>query len=236
MTDYFSGFIGGMTGTILSHPFDTIKSNIQTKKYSNIIECSKGIYQQQYFKGFYRGLLPPLCGMGFEKMLVFGIYNSLKSNNINTTISGGITGGVACILIAPIEYLKINKQIDSLINIKNIYRGFNATLCREIPGFAIYFSTYEYLKDNYQTTPFRLFLYGGFSGILSWIIIYPMDVVKSNVQSYKSNINILNCTKQLYKQNGFKYFYKGFSLSLLRAFPMHGGAFFGYEMMKQFLN
>jgi solute carrier family 25 (mitochondrial carnitine/acylcarnitine transporter), member 20/29 len=233
MTDFFCGLVGGMLGTAISHPFDTIKSNIQTKKYNNIISCSTGIYNKYGIPGFYKGLLPPLCGIGLEKMLVFGIYNTLKDYGFNTTISGGLSGAMACTLITPIEYLKINGQIGSLVNLKNVYRGFNITLCREIPGFGIYFTTYEYLKNNYNTSPYRLFLYGGLAGTISWVFIYPMDIIKSNVQGSNNNISAFEYGKQLYKQNGLKHFYKGISLSLIRAFPMHGGAFYGYEIMKQ---
>ena len=61
----------------------------------------------------------------------------------------------------------------------------------ETPGFAIYFSTYDYLKNKYyngNVNPVQSFiLTGGITGSFSWIFIYPSDVVKSNMQLKDSN-------------------------------------------------
>jgi hypothetical protein len=56
-----------------------------------------------------------------------------------------------------------------------------ATFTRETPGFAIYFSIYEfgknkfYLEKNRDITKMGSLILGAVAGIVSWIFIYPQD-------------------------------------------------------------
>ena len=68
MENFMFGYISGMAGILVSHPFDTLKTNIQENK-----PLTKNI------RMLYRGLIPPLIGVGFEKAVVFGVYhNTIK--------------------------------------------------------------------------------------------------------------------------------------------------------------
>lgn len=218
LQSYINGYISGMVGIILSHPFDTIKTNIQSNK-----KVLLG------FKSLYRGVLPPLLGVGLEKSIVFGTYNNV-SNSYNTVISGAISGLVASIIVTPIERFKILRQNNiacNVIRMRDLYRGFSATLTREIPGFSIYFTAYNYLYDGDIR---KSFLYGAISGAIAWTFIYPQDLVKTNMQS-NSHIHCSVYMYKIYKSGGILGFYKGFHLALLRAMPLHGGAFFTMELL-----
>lgn len=52
----------------------------------------------------------------------------------------------------------------------------------------------------------------------------------------KSDDSINQIIKKIYIQDGFKGFYRGFSYALMRALPLHGGVFLGYEYSKKLLN
>ena len=64
---YLKGAFAGMTGILLSHPLDTVKTHIQTGHA--LRDFTPGL------RNLYRGLLPPLLGVGLEKAVVFGTYN-----------------------------------------------------------------------------------------------------------------------------------------------------------------
>ena len=63
---YLKGALSGMTGILLSHPLDTIKTHIQT---GNALKDFKP-------RNFYKGLMAPMLGVGLEKAIVFWLYFS----------------------------------------------------------------------------------------------------------------------------------------------------------------
>ena len=73
----------------------------------------------------------------------------------------------------------------------SLYKGFTALMLRDVPGWGVYFWSYEYLKDLFgikdtskdQTTLNILILMwcGGVAGQLSWLVGYPFDIVKTQI-------------------------------------------------------
>lgn len=240
MSDYINGTVGGIVGTILSHPIDTIRIMIQT---------DHNIEFKQLYKRVYRGLSPPLIGIGLEKSLVFGTFYTLNRLDATKELSifnkGMIAGLVSTIVVSPVEQIKILLQtnkyngISSYIKsrewsnngIKGFYNGWSATLFREVPGYGLYFFCYENIKDNSDTI-LNTFLKGSLSGIFAWAFIYPSDYIKTLVQNQRTSYS--NVIQNIWIKDGFRGFYKGCSLALLRCIPLHGGVFVGYEMMKHF--
>jgi len=74
-----------------------------------------------------------------------------------------------------------------------LYRGQAVTLLREMQAYGVWFATYEYLmnsdvkrrglKDRSQVEAWRLALYGGLAGEALWVASYPLDVIKSKMQT-----------------------------------------------------
>ncbi len=234
MNDFICGSLGGLTGVILSHPIDTIKTRIQS---GNTIKNALNM------KKFYSGIKAPIIGIPLEKSIVFGFYEFSKKNGLNNFWSGIIGGLMSTIIVTPVEYFKINYQNKNNINIykdikiKNIYKGFIPTIFRETPGFGIYFSSYNYLNNNYNVNKSYLnnFIFGGMSGLFAWIFIYPSDLIKTIKQNKLNTKNLKEIITTIYKENGFKGFYKGFHYAAARAIPLHSGVFLGYEISKTIL-
>ena len=241
---YLKGAFAGMTGILLSHPLDTVKTHIQTGHA--LRDFTPGL------RNLYRGLLPPLLGVGLEKAVVFGTYNYFNKKLDNIPLSGAIAGLNAAVIVAPYERLKILKQNNIGFNrqelsIKFLFRGLGATWTREVPGFAIYFSVYESLKYHIHTQHGReiglhnSFFYGGISGVAAWIFIYPQDRIKTILQSSHSshsssgngmNSGINKIMLDIYNKGGLRHFYSGFSWAVARAMLLHSGTF----CMMEFLN
>lgn len=249
---FFGGIFGGMTGIGLSHGFDTVRVRYQEHNYTSLKKCFTDIVSKEGFCGLYKGVTPQLFGIGLEKCIVFGFYNNISKqlmtnceyniNNNNSkyylyTFMSGVMAGLFCTsVVAPVEKLKIalqnNKKTDFNIktffkpsNLKNLYHGWSATLFREVPGYGIYFCTYEYLSKNFINTWYTPFIYGALSGASSWLFIYPADPIKTKMQN--QNMSLIDSTKSIYKTYGIKGFYRGYTLGMLRAVPLHGGVFFG---------
>ena len=148
--EFASGLIGGIVGTILSHPADTIKTRIQSGTALTVSQSIK-------MGNLYRGISAPLFGIGFEKLIVFGFYGECKKRGLSDGMSGLIGGFAATLVVVPVDRLKIIMQNKNLITRsiftpKSLYKGFSITLFRETPGFGIYFTTYNKLTNNLFVT------------------------------------------------------------------------------------
>lgn len=78
---FTNGALSGMCGLIISHPFDTIKTSIQTNKHI-----------KYNIKTLYHGVIPPLLGVGLEKAIVFGSYNFSYKYTNSIFLSGCLAG------------------------------------------------------------------------------------------------------------------------------------------------
>jgi hypothetical protein len=226
---FINGSFAGFIGVIISHPIDTIKTRIQT---GNTIK--NAIMTKQ----FYKGVNAPLIGIPLEKSIVFGFYDISKKSGLNNFWSGIIGGLMSTIIVTPIEYIKINlqnKQTLRDLQIKNIYKGIIPTICREVPGFGIYFTTYNHLNTyNYNKSLIKTFLFGGLSGLSAWIFIYPSDLIKTRIQNKDNILSIKKIIMEIYTNNGIKGFYNGFHYAAIRAIFLHGGVFLGYEICNSY--
>lgn len=243
---FLNGAVSGMFGVVISHPFDTIKTHLQ-----------KGSQPTYTFKALYKGVPITLMGVGVEKAFVFGFYENIKkvfarnghdNDLICTATSGALSGFLACSIITPIERAKILAQTGNKLDIRqhpsHLFRGLSATFTREVPGFAVYFSSYEQMKKYYcnninsDIPLYTSFTFGGLAGFLSWLAIYPSDMIKTRLQANTSvsTIGYFGTAKQIYENGGFSpfAFYKGLPFAVMRAIPLHAGAFFMMEVMKKY--
>ncbi|XP_013789820.1 mitochondrial basic amino acids transporter-like [Limulus polyphemus] len=123
---------------------------------------------------------------------------------------------------------------------RGIFRGLSCTILRDCPGFAIYFGAYELFIRLFSNTDIcGLMIAGGLAGIISWISIYPLDLVKSRLQAdgtvgpHQFN-GIIDCTTKTYRREGLKAFTQGLNSTILRAFPTNAAIFFTVSWVTKF--
>ena len=233
--NFMYGWLAGINAVIVSHPIDTIKTNIQEKK---IIQYN--------FKSLYKGISAPLVGVGFEKAIVFGVFESTRKYTGSDIISGALSGLSASLIVTPFERIKILLQTNQSISKNNLnksylFQGLSATFYRETPGFAIYFATYNFLKEKTlqkksEINLFESFTYGALAGSSAWVFIYPQDRIKTHMQALKDRkITFGEGFREILQDGGYKGFYRGFHYALMRAIPLHATAFMTMEMCKKYL-
>lgn len=114
--------------------------------------------------------------------------------------------------------------------VKSVFRGSAMTLARDGPGSAAYFAAYEYIKrsltpkdaDGNITGELSLpavLTAGGAAGIAMWIPVFPVDTIKSRLQSAAGNPTIGGTIRGIFANGGFKAFFPGFGPALCRAVP-----------------
>ena len=140
--------------------------------------------------------------------------------------------------------------------VKGLFRGMSATIYREVPAYGGQFFCYEALK-RFLTPPgekgndlsaARLLLAGGTAGTFGWILSYPMDFVKSQLQSEPYNQptpwkkhtvlldgGFIDCWQRTVKELGWRALWRGFGPCLARAFPANAAGFFTYELTLKLL-
>ncbi|ORX99643.1 mitochondrial carrier [Basidiobolus meristosporus CBS 931.73] len=126
--------------------------------------------------------------------------------------------------------------------LQGLYRGGVVTAIRDAPGYGVYFWVYEVLKRKLEASSgdatgwnaVKLILAGGFAGTCSWVSIYPLDVIKSRIQT-SGQIGALACAKLMYQKEGLASFTKGLWPTVVRAFPVNAVTFLTYEAVMGWL-
>lgn len=99
---------------------------------------------------------------------------------------------------------------------RGLFLGFNSVLLREVPQFAIYYPSYEFLKRELQECGyfnafFTQLLAGGIAGTVQWLPpFYCTDVIKSRMQTapighYRG---IIDCARRLHQEYGYQVFFR----------------------------
>jgi len=205
-------------------------------------------------RGLYKGMSSPIAGVAGVNAIVFGIYgNTLKClpepDRLSAHFTAGVFAGLAqTVVTSPIELAKTRVQLiassqgssygpmQCLKNIykqegyRGIFKGLGITFLREGPSYGVYFVTYKILTTTSSKQPastLQVLLAGGFAGIASWVISYPIDVIKSRIQAENTNrySGALDCLKKSVRAEGYKCLVRGLSTTILRAFPANAATF-----------
>jgi len=138
------------------------------------------------------------------------------------------------------------KKVVRSEGIRGLYRGTLITLYRDVPASAAWFGTYELIKQSaipaggsvLDVSPFVLMFAGGMAGINNWLLCFPIDLIKSRIQTDLSGSrkSILTVYREVVTKDGYLGLYKGISPALLRAFPANAACFVTVEYTMRFLN
>ncbi|KAM4743395.1 solute carrier family 25 member 15a [Anableps anableps] len=127
------------------------------------------------------------------------------------------------------------------------YQGLTSTIVREVPGYFCFFGAYELCrttfahhmgtdKDNIGILP--LMFSGGFGGACLWLVIYPIDCVKSRIQVYSltgRQAGFMKSFLGIIRTHGFTALYSGLTPTLIRTFPANGALLLAYELSRKFM-
>ncbi|KAK0269873.1 mitochondrial aspartate-glutamate transporter agc1 [Friedmanniomyces endolithicus] len=133
------------------------------------------------------------------------------------------------------------------LGILGLYKGASACMLRDAPFSAIYFPCYAHLKrDFFGESPtkklgvLQLLTAGAIAGMPAAYLTTPADVIKTRLQvearKGESTYNgIRDAARQIYREEGFKAFFKGGPARILRSSPQFGFTLAGYEVLQGML-
>jgi solute carrier family 25 carnitine/acylcarnitine transporter 20/29 len=140
----------------------------------------------------------------------------------------------------PIDCLK---KIYGAHGARGVYKGLFATLLFR-SFFFFWWGSYDIfsklLRDRTSLkTPSINFWAGGLSAQVFWITSYPSDVIKQRIMTDPMGGKLNDGTprfkgwsdaaRTVYKENGFKGYWRGFLPCFLRAFPANAAALVAFE-------
>mmetsp|Transcript_15150 Transcript_15150/g.21145 ORF Transcript_15150/g.21145 Transcript_15150/m.21145 type:complete len:299 (+) Transcript_15150:86-982(+) len=139
------------------------------------------------------------------------------------------------------------KKIFQEGGIRGVYQGLQATMIRDIPATAAYFGAYELARkgmkgpneDLDKMAAWKILIAGGIGGMAYWASTFPLDVVKSTIQTDATKISErkykgwMDCFKSIHQQLGWKGFFRGFAPCMVRSFPANATCFLAYEYAKK---
>lgn len=187
-----------------------------------------------------------------------------KDSLTSVCTSGAFSGFAASFVLTPVELVKCKLQVANLSSqtshesygsivrkiLKNegplgLWHGLNSTLVREMAGTAVWFASYELTvkflrKHNPNAETTNLLLSGATAGFLFNLSIYPVDTIKSNIQTFdmttgsKTKLSFASAVARLTaRKGGFRNLYNGLSITLARSIPANAAIFYTYEWLKR---
>lgn len=128
--------------------------------------------------------------------------------------------------------------------IPGLFRGHVAMMLRESIGCAWYFVTFQYIvrlfaRDGecfHDVSPMAHLLGGGLAGVAFWTSTYPIDAVKTKQQTMKADylrLNFRQCCQRLYRTEGMRGLFRGYSVTALRAVPGNAVLIAAYEQVNK---
>lgn len=159
-----------------------------------------------------------------------------------TFIAGSVAGCLISIITNPISLVKIQLQtstdlttfscyrsIYSNLGFHGFYKGMSLMIVMESIGRGAYLHCYEVCKryinnteDESKFTIYSKMASASIAGCYSWLIVYPLDVIKSRIQCASCtliNRSVVDTFKNIVAESGIKGLYRGVSFTMLRAVP-----------------
>lgn len=139
--------------------------------------------------------------------------------------------------------MDVVRQLYKEGGIRSVFKGSAMTLARDGPGSAAYFATYETIKRSMtpkdengipQALSLTAIMAAGASaGVAMWIPVFPVDTIKSRLQSAEGKPTIGGVVREVYGKGGIKAFFPGFGPALARAVPANAATFLGVELAQK---
>ncbi|OAF65980.1 Mitochondrial ornithine transporter 2 [Intoshia linei] len=198
--------------------------------YKSAYDCFQKTYTKEgFFRGLYAGTIPSLVSQVAENSILFfsyGLCQKLvckirKTEPSNMTIlhkatSGSMAAFAATFVICPTELIKCRLQ--GLQEISEKQNKLKPSIADQQCGTA------------------GMIMAGGLGGVSLWVVIFPIDVVKSRIQLSITKTNPVNLALRILKNEGLFALYKGLGPTLLRTFPASGALFLAYENTKHYIS
>jgi hypothetical protein len=246
LVNLLPGLLQGITRVSISYPADVVKVQMQKNLHSTTVGTVKHILQTDIRK-FYRGSSIAFVTIGLERSLQYYYLEKMNKKMINPYASSFVASLIGSVYNLPMQYLTTNislldktkhdtsvKQYIKNTSFKQLYKGYFIETPKNVLGSTIYLGTYLTLRNTTDKTSLYPW-FGGFSGMLTWTVIYPLDTIKTDYQTTKNKRIHELIRERCATKNIASSFYKGITPVLLRTFPSAFAGMYIYEKTKYYV-
>eukprot|EP01062_Namystynia_karyoxenos_P005666 TRINITY_DN11966_c0_g1_i1.p2 TRINITY_DN11966_c0_g1~~TRINITY_DN11966_c0_g1_i1.p2 ORF type:complete len:284 (+),score=68.04 TRINITY_DN11966_c0_g1_i1:80-931(+) len=174
--------------------------------------------------------------------------------------AGAGTGITSAFVLTPVELVKVRVQARATASnvrgalrsvlvrkgVRGLYAGASLTLLRDIPGNAALFGTYDGIVVSHfcrrfgcsrRELPAWVFpVAGAIGGAAYWMVSYPVDTVKSQMQlGGQTAAGAVRVLRLELRTGGLRGLYRGFGITVVRALPANATTFIAYEQARRHL-
>ncbi|KAK0463972.1 uncharacterized protein EV420DRAFT_1476592 [Desarmillaria tabescens] len=258
--------------TFAGYPLDSLKSRLQTTKTPiSVSRLAAVVYRDEGVVGFYRGLWIPLitillCPGAMSGALISFGSAPFELVKVRRQLEFAIAASKGVQLTKAPKTWEAVKEIFQSNGITGLYTGFRMHFVRDTTGTALYFLEYDGMRHllgrdrsgDQGPTPAWLpipasivpFFCGSLSGVSSWALIYPLDVVKTKIQQrslagerYRGPWETLyrlvrgpdpNNPKPLLA--GITRIYRGLGVSAVRSITTHGLLWTFFDLVSNYID
>ncbi|KAL0936720.1 mitochondrial carrier protein [Colletotrichum truncatum] len=200
---------------------------------------------------------------------------NVKSSLWTTWIAGAVGGLATWVVSTPTELIKCRAQLSSppasswaitkdvwrAEGLRGLYFGGVVTALRDSVGYGFYFWSYELStrwmgvatadsgpETNLREEAAKVLFCGGLAGIVTWVSIFPLDVIKTRVQTQAfqrspettpllatqgseapRRAGAIQVAREAYREGGMKVFFRGLTICSVRAFVVNAVQWAVYE-------
>ena len=210
--------IGGISGTISNvavFPIELVKTKIQNAcsaedklKFRNCQSAVRVLTDQKGIAGLWEGVTPVLLGSAPESAIQLAVHSFLVTQLALTAsessmslqdqmLAGAVAGAATLVVTNPMEVLRLYAlqcegtsiaQSVRELGLSGLFSGSTATLLRDVPFAALYFTLYGQIKTAVgpclTDQAWLLHLIAGIgAGAFASYATTPLDLLKTRVQS-----------------------------------------------------
>lgn len=221
-----SGALAGSIGYTITLPIDFLKQHLQSSYYSSTSNAIFQTIQKNGYKVLFRGGLIGLSSITPQMALKYLAFNQLEKNTklskYQAAFGAGIIDGS---FLGPILAMQSFKQMNiddrKIKYIDIIRKNVGSLMIPMALRNAVYTSTilggyFSIKSENHIFSKSKFledFMIGSVLNIPATILCSPFDVIRAKHTYnllYNKNTSLINITKEIIKNNGFKGFYKGY--------------------------
>jgi solute carrier family 25 (mitochondrial carnitine/acylcarnitine transporter), member 20/29 len=164
-----AGSLSGMAAVTVCHPFDVLRTKIQTSSHLSVSVAIRSTFNQG-LSSLYQGFAFPFIAQTIYKSVIFST-NTLSKQYIfqgdtskkSLLLSGIIAGSVNATIVAPVEIVRTHqilsnnttevptiiqvlKNLKSKFGLSVLWTGLIPTILRDGPGIGLYLLAFEETK------------------------------------------------------------------------------------------